>query len=245
MPISQSGASCGLPPARMTRRSSGSSTGSLTRRTNRGQAPNGVMPPAPHGPVGQGHGRGVDQGGDDEDAGGEIEGGEKHGERTDDAQRPERSPTRIGRWAPERVVHMTVNRPPLSVASSRIWPSPRQDVISRRLGAAEADGDDRLAREVDQVRGRWSGSGCRRPSAGARRRAAPGGSRGSRSPDPPARTAPVPGFRRPARPAGSARRGFGLDRAEPRPSRRTPPPAPARARLRQRRGDINPSRIRG
>ena len=43
MPSSQSGASCGLPPARMTRRSSGSSTGSLARRTNRGQAPKGVM----------------------------------------------------------------------------------------------------------------------------------------------------------------------------------------------------------
>ena len=43
MPISQSGASCGLPPARMTRRSSGRSTGSLARRMRRGQAPNGVI----------------------------------------------------------------------------------------------------------------------------------------------------------------------------------------------------------
>ena len=43
MPDSQSGASCGLPPARTTRRSSGSSTGSLARRMKRGHAPNGVI----------------------------------------------------------------------------------------------------------------------------------------------------------------------------------------------------------
>ena len=43
MPNSQSGASCGLPPARTIRRSSGSSTGSLARRMKRGHAPNGVI----------------------------------------------------------------------------------------------------------------------------------------------------------------------------------------------------------
>ncbi len=43
IPSSQSGASCGLPPARMTRRSSGSRTGSLARRTSRGQRPKGPI----------------------------------------------------------------------------------------------------------------------------------------------------------------------------------------------------------
>jgi len=37
---------------------------------------------------------------------------------------------RIGRCAPDAAVHISVNRPPFSVASSRIWLSPRQEVIS-------------------------------------------------------------------------------------------------------------------
>ena len=42
-PTSQKGASWGPAPTLMMRRSSGSSTGSLTRRMNRGQAPNWLM----------------------------------------------------------------------------------------------------------------------------------------------------------------------------------------------------------
>ncbi len=38
---------------------------------------------------------------------------------------------RMGRCAPELVVHMSVKPPALRVASSRIWLSPRQEVISR------------------------------------------------------------------------------------------------------------------
>ena len=87
----------GPPPSRMTRRSSGRSTGSLIRRTKRGQAPNGPMLAAAHGPVGERHDRRVGQGCHDDVA----HHADRAPRRSPAGGQGPRSPTWIGRWAPE------------------------------------------------------------------------------------------------------------------------------------------------
>ena len=94
MPISQSEASCGLPPSRTTRRSSGRSTGSLALRTNRGQAPNGLIRRLRTAQAVARHEGGVRERGNHEDPGRELDGGGDHGGAAGDRYRRTADPDR-------------------------------------------------------------------------------------------------------------------------------------------------------